>query len=113
MYPFEILNTVKDAYRFLWRERSAFIRLAGPPIVILTGLAMLTASETAQGWHTIVYNASQWLLGIMVAVAWCRRCLAPDEAVTPLSALRWGHRQFRWLWYTVKILAVMSVPAFL
>ena len=129
MIRLPVLAIVLDAYGFIWRERRDFMSLAFPAILVLSLLnmllvwlglpAMMAPSGEAPGeapvavptglvLATMVVMVAGLAFYVMFSVAWHRRCLVPGEAVTVGAALRWRHRQTRFLLYLI-LLVVMAL----
>ncbi|MDJ0684398.1 MAG: hypothetical protein QNJ84_06845 [Alphaproteobacteria bacterium] len=101
-------RTTLAAYRFVWADRRTMIRTAAAPTVILSLFAALqfAVAPPAAPDAGFMIAVSAWVviqivllvaLYAMFAVAWHRRYLAPDEAMTIGSSLRWDGRKTRFL----------------
>lgn len=113
------------AYRFVWADRRTMIRTAAAPTVILSLFAALqfaVAPPVTQDAGFIIAVSAWTVIQIvllvtlyaMFAVAWHRRYLAPDEAMTIGSSLRWDGRKSRFLIRLISaalLSALAGVPA--
>lgn len=115
-----ILSTARGAYAFVWRHRRRFFALAFPAIVVLAILTALVvwlpplvgpageeggdpAVVRGLSWGEILVSIVTMIVWVLFAVAWHRRYLIPAEAATVGEALRWRHRQTRFLLITFGI----------
>jgi hypothetical protein len=112
--------TARGAYAFVWQHRRRFFALAFPAIVVLAILTALVvwlpslvglagedggdpAVVRGLSWGEILVSVVTMVVWVMFAVAWHRRYLVPAEAATVGEALRWRHRQTRFLLITFAI----------
>ncbi len=130
MTPLPVLDTVRGAYAFVWRERRQFWQLTLPPLVILAILATLVqwgtvySNVTLDGVRSFSVQRSGWvgvlsfvllILNIWVwlaySVAWHRSYLLPAGGYSSVDAYRPHGRQICFLWTACKIFLLM-IPGF-
>ena len=116
MQPLPVLNTIASAYRFVWEDRAALVRIAALPVVglalagtvldaLLPDQPLPTPSEDGSidpadipfNIGGLVQTVLTLCFYVMFAVAWHRKWLLPAESVTVWSALRWDGRKTRFL----------------
>ena len=120
MLPLPVLNTIASAYRFIWEDRAALVRIAALPVVALAlaGTVLdalvpdqplpppsedgsIDPAEIPINVGGLVHTALTLCFYVMFAVAWHRKWLLPSESVTVWSALRWDGRKTQFLFRLV------------
>lgn len=116
MQPLPVMNTIASAYRFVWEDRAALIRIAALPVVVLAlaGTVLdfllpdqplpppaedgtIDPAEVPINFGGLIQAGLTLCFYVMFAVAWHRKWLLPSESVTVWSALRWEGRKSRFL----------------
>ena len=127
MIPLPVLDTIRAAYAFVWRERRQFWQLTLPPLVILSILSALVqwgtvfTSETLDGVKALTVQRSGWVgvlsFGLMLlniwiwisySVAWHRSYLLPQVRTSAVESYRLHGRQVRFFWTSFKIFMLMT-----
>lgn len=132
-----ILDVVREAYGFVWRERALFWSLALPGIIVLslvnalliwmlrrdlgfpTETADFVAAFKATASNIGILTIISWIAGfgvyaavlVFYSVAWHRAYFGIDRPATVATAYLWQARQSRFLLNYAK-LGIASIPVF-
>ncbi len=127
MTKLPVFQTVRDVWRFIWRQRRDLFFLAAPFVVILSIANTVTSGLTIQSVEIDTPAAPslkfqlvilvQIILGLIVttlfSVTWHRRYLAPEESVTVAATLSWSSRHWRFLRAMLILFAIYMALAML
>jgi len=109
-----VFETLMEACAFLWHQRRDFVSLAAPAFVVMVILEMLFTGLFPEyvsdvnegrerdvsgpiGLFVLTWIAIMAAMMAMFSVAWHRRYLVPDDAVTARTAYHWRLRHFGFL----------------
>ena len=117
-----VFATIAEVYAFVWQGRTEFLNLIFPAALILSLLqvaigarAVAADPDSAQAaglsWPLVILLILNIIFVTMVAVAWHRRFLLPDEHPGYLQQFQWRKRHFRFVFLTIKIVLLAVLLA--
>lgn len=121
--PLPVIETIRDAFQFVWDKRARMVRALMIPAIAIFILEYFpySTSELSESDDTHIYNQAvySWLYFlvymapyILFAITCHRLALIGDQGVPNYGLLKWTQRETRYLGWSFVITIIAGLASF-